>query len=146
MNEVDTALYAIFSATGAGEVGELATGGAHRERAPLGTTFPALIFAPYEPFSEVYHLGKRVGTADTQRIRRLRYIVKAVDQGLDPAAAYAIMARVDAKLHNAALSVSGHNVLLVRREVDQFSLPEDGPGGENYQVIGAIYRVDVQPS
>lgn len=108
-----------------------------RLKAPSGT-FPALIYSSQG--------GPDRSTLGGLRIRDLVYRFRVWDQGFSAQGAKAILARVDALLQDATLSVSGGSVLFLRRRSELPDLTEDGSGGVPYQIVGSEYAVEVIPS
>lgn len=72
------------------------------------------------------------------------WTVRAVSGEAYPKEAAAIDAQVDARLHDAALSITGYGVLRVARESD-VRYQEMG-GNQTLNHAGALYRVELQKS
>lgn len=68
--------------------------------------------------------------------------VRAVSGSAYPKEAAAIDAQIDARLHDAALTVAGYGVLRIHRESTvRFAETE---GNQTIQHVGALYRVELQ--
>ncbi len=72
------------------------------------------------------------------------YQVKAVTSAAYPQTASAIDAQIDARLHGAALTVTGYAPLACEREGD--IAYSELSGNQTFQHIGALYRVTLQKS
>lgn len=83
-------------------------------------------------------------TMDQTRFQNALWQVRAVSGSAYPKEAEAIDAQIDARLHNASLTISGHGLLRCVRESD-VRFPEI-EGNQVIQHVGAMYRVDVYKS
>lgn len=133
MNQVDTALYGVF--TGSTNLAQKVTGCYHGA-APNAVAYPVLVFQEITG-SDSYTLSKRVA-------RELLYQVSVLAEGWSAKAAGEAMDIVDGLLHNAALSVSGYATLYVRRAGSREFVTVEG--GVAYWHESADYRVIVSPT
>jgi hypothetical protein len=67
------------------------------------------------------------------------YMVKAIDRSIWPKGAGDIDTQIDSVMQDASLSITGHALLMCRRESDIY-LTED-QAGIVYQHIGGLYRI-----
>ena len=132
MNEVRAALYETLS--GGASPPTAATGVYHR-RAPQGAEPPYIVF-----FKQA---GTPVHTF-TNPLSSELWTVKAISLGSSSSTAEAIAAEIDAVLHDADLSINGHDHLYLRRESDiDYGEPD---GADQYQHVGGVYRLYTEPS
>lgn len=83
-------------------------------------------------------------TMDAKRFVTATYLVKAVSGSAWQKEADLIDAQIDARLHNASLTVTGYGVLRCVREEDvRYSELE---GDQTIHHVGALYRVDLYNS
>lgn len=68
--------------------------------------------------------------------------VQAVSGSAYPKEAAAIDLQIDARLHDASLSVTGYGVLRIHRETDVRY--QETEGNQTIQHVGALYRVELQ--
>jgi len=73
-----------------------------------------------------------------------RYLVKAVGQGIDGAAAIAAYDRIHVLLQHQALTVTGFHWMDTVRESRVRYVEQDGP--ISWQHVGGVYRVEADPS
>ncbi len=113
------------------------TAGIYEDHAPSTATFPYVVF------------NQQAGTwaqtmGENTRFVDCVYQVKAVTNVAYPQTASAIDAQIDARLHNATLTVTGYAPLACEREADvQFS---ESVGAQVFQHVGALYRISLQKS
>jgi hypothetical protein len=69
------------------------------------------------------------------------WLVKAVDRSSSATAAETIAARVDTVLRDAPITVTGRNLMWLRRDSDVDYLEEDQ--ADAYQHVGGLYRLIV---
>jgi hypothetical protein len=78
------------------------------------------------------------------RLADMVYQVKAVSGSEYPKEASTIDAQIDARLHNAAITVTGFGLLSCTRESDvQYS---EQTADQIFQHVGALYRIELQKS
>lgn len=91
-------------------------------------------------------IGQQSGNWDytlgMTRFQTSLWQVRAVSGSAYPKQAEAIDTQIDARLHDASLSIGGYGLLRVARESD-IRFPEID-GGQTIQNVGALYRIDVQ--
>lgn len=119
--------------------GGTATGSASifEDHAPTSAELPYVIFNQQAATWD-YSMGEH------KRFASVVYQVKGVSGSAWPKEADAIDAQIDARLDNAALSITGYGLLRVVRESDvRFSETE---GEQVFQHVGALYRIDVVKS
>lgn len=80
--------------------------------------------------------------ADRARSQAALWQVRAVSGSAYPKEAEAIDSQIDARLHDASLTIGGYTLLRVGRESD-VRFPET-EGDQIIQNVGALYRVEVQ--
>lgn len=101
---------------------------------------PASAALPYVVFNQ--QAGTWDHTMGSYRLVDVIYQVKAVSGSEYPKEASAIDAQIDARLHGAALSVTGYGLLSCTRESDvQYS---EMTADQIFQHCGALYRVELQ--
>lgn len=131
----DTALYTVLNtdrlSAAAGSLGDLGVTGLFRRRKPAGVSAaePYLIFFE-QADTDVYTLKQRA-------FQRHPYFVECVDRGSSAQRAQNILARVDALLNDAALSISGRTTMYLRRE--QTIERDEEVSGVTYNRVGASY-------
>jgi hypothetical protein len=101
-------------------------------QAPAGASFPLVIFdkssgMPEEAFGDPSALEHDVWT------------VKVIDHNTTADSAEAAAERIKAILNDAALSISGSDLLYIRRQSD-VDYPEV-VNGEFYRHVGSLYRI-----
>ena len=139
MNEISAAIYTQLkagTALCAMLYGGTATGTAdiYEDHARDDRGFPFVILN--------HQSGQWSYALDGARFGSFLYLVKAVSSEPYPRQAQLIDKQIDARLHNAALSISGYHELRVVRESDvRFSEIE---GEQQFWHVGALYRVEVQ--
>lgn len=116
----------------AGSLGTLGVTGTFRRRKPAGVSAaePYLIFFE-QADTDVYTLKQRA-------FQRHPYFIECVDRGSSAQRAQNILARVDALLNDAALSISGRTTMYLRRE--QTIERDEEVSGVTYQRVGASYQ------
>lgn len=134
MDEVRRALYEKLTGTPAVTGLLSAPDQVWHQRAPVDALPPFVVF------------HRQSGTRDwTYRLhtRPQLWLVKAVDRGGSASQAEAIDAAVEAALNDAALTVTGQSLLVLRRGSDvEFDEPD---GGETFHHVGGLYRLVTQP-
>ena len=125
---LDTAVFKILNVA---SVTNEATGGVFNGVAPQGTEPPFVVFQAMSKVDDYFSYTGRGGSAV--------YMVKAIDRSPWPKAAGDIDTQIDSVMQDASLSISGHSLLLCRREEDIY-LVED-LAGIIYQHVGGLYRV-----
>ena len=133
MNPVREALYERLSGDGPLEavVGERI----HHQRVPQGGTFPAVVF------------HKQAGTPQhtfAGGIKNELWVVKAIDKSASASTAEQIAGLIESALHDAPLSIDGHDHLYLRRESD-IDYPEQN-GADLYHHVGGVYRLYTEPA
>ena len=114
----------------------LAPGGVYPNIAPEGTSYPYVVVSAQSPPLDNYTFG---GSAYQSSV----YLIKVVDENLNPAPAEDARARVQAVLQDGSLTISGQTLLMIRRRQQMPELAEVN-SGFIYQVRGALYDVVVQ--
>lgn len=106
---------------------------------------PAKAKSPYLVFTkQTGNPSWTLGTGRGDHLQQERWMVKAVCSGGSASPAEAVADRVDELLHDAPLVLDDARVLYCRR-VSDINYPEtDGP--TVYRHVGAIYRIDTDPS
>ena len=125
---LDTAIYAVLNVA---SVTNEATGGVFNGLAPQGTEPPFVVFQAMSKVDDYFAFTGRGGTAV--------YMVKVIDRSVWPKAAGDIDTQIDSLMQDASLSITGHSLLMCRRESDVY-LVED-QNGVVYQHIGGMYRI-----
>ena len=125
---LDTAVYAVLNVA---TVTNEATGGVFNLLAPANTEPPYVVFQAMSKVDEYWSYTGRGGAAV--------YMIKAIDRSPWPKAAGDIDTQIDSVMQDASLSITGHALLMCRRESD-FYLTEDQEG-VIYQHIGGLYRI-----
>lgn len=121
---------AMFAALNVQTVLGVAPGGVHNSMAPQGTQPPYVIFQAMSK-DDVHCFALRGA--------EMVYMVKAVTKHPWPKGAMDIDTVLDTALEDAALSITGYNHLLCRRQSDIYLTEESG--GEIWQHVGGLYRV-----
>ena len=140
MTPVDSALYTLLSTSTA--LTSLLSGGTadpsvYQWLAPEGTDEPYVVFQTQSP-------SVPVRTLNAIAYENALYTAKGVTRGPSARAAGTIADAIETALSTAALSVTGYNHVLCRREQDiDFIEVADG---QRYTHRGAIYRVQVDPT
>lgn len=132
----DTALMTVLETDrlsgAAGSLGTLGVSGVFRRKKPAGA-------AAAEPYLVFLQLDDRDSYTLKQRaFQRHPYFVECVDRGSSAQRAQNILARVDALLNDAALSISGRTTMYLRRE--QTIERDEEVSGITYQRVGASYQ------
>lgn len=125
--QVDKALIAALNVAA---VLEVAPGGVHNSVAPQGTATPFVVFQA---------MSKEDAHTFNGRFANMVYMVKAVSKNTWPKQAMDVDTLVDTTLEDAALTISGFNQLLCRRQSDIYFTEEHG--GDVWQHIGGLYRI-----
>ena len=128
----DTTLNALLGAAAPGY-----TKAIYHDEAPQGSYFPLVTFSkssgvPTDTFGKPAALDTDI------------WLVKAIDRNNSADTAEAIAARLTALLNDAPLSISGHDLLYLRRESD-VEYPEV-TAGVSYRHCGSLYRLVTEPS
>jgi hypothetical protein len=109
----------------------------YEDHAPDTATFPYVVFNQ-QAGTWAQAMGEHTRFVDCV------YQVKAVSISAWPKEASAIDAQIDARLHNATLTVTGYGVMECARESDiQYT---ELSGNQTFNHIGALYRVTLQKS
>ena len=117
-----------------------------------GGTAGTAIYEDHAPSTAVYPyviFNQQAGTwqqtdGEHTRFADFVYQVKGVSSNAYPKEASAIDAQIDARLHNATLSVTGYGLMQCARESDiQYS---ELSGNQTFQNVGALYRITLQKS
>ena len=122
---------AIFSTLNVASVTNEATGGVFNSVAPQGAEPPFVVFQAMSKVDEYWSYTGRGGAAV--------YMIKAIDRSPWPKAAGDIDTQIDSVMQDASLSITGHALLMCRRE-SVIYLTED-LAGVIYQHIGGLYRI-----
>jgi len=132
----DAALFTLLDtdrqSASSGSLGDLGVTGVFRRKKPAGVSaeHPYIVFLLMADTDD-YTLGGRA-------YQRHPYFIEALDEGSSAVRAQNILARVDALLNDAALSVSGRSTMYLRRE--QTIERDEEVSGTTYQRVGAIYQ------
>tara|TARA_Y100000310_G_scaffold126272_3_gene125052 strand:+ start:9152 stop:9562 length:411 start_codon:yes stop_codon:yes gene_type:complete len=121
---------AIFDVLNVEALHDLAAGGVFNTIAPQGTALP---FVVYQFISKVDTHSFDGRYADSM------YLVKAIADSPWPKPAEDIDTQIDTLMEDAALSITGFNLLYCRRESD-FWFPEDR-SGKTLTHVGGTYRI-----
>lgn len=133
MNALDAAIYTKLSGdTGSGGLMTIVTGVFNRV-APEGQAFPYVVWQTVSGVDN-YTLTKRA---------KSRFVIqlKALDKGDSGKVAGQAMDRIDALLNDAALTVTGFSLLVIRREMNIQSVEVDE--GVEYPVEISHYGVEL---
>ena len=125
---LDTAIYSVLNVEA---VTNEATGGVFNGIAPQGTEPPFVVFQAMSKVDDYFSYTGRGGAAI--------YMIKAIDRSIWPKTAGDIDTQIDSVMQDASLSITGHALLMCRRESDIY-LAED-QAGVVYQHIGGLYRI-----
>jgi hypothetical protein len=125
---LDTAIYSVLNVEA---VTNEATGGVFNGIAPQGTEPPFVVFQAMSKVDDYFSYTGRGGAAI--------YMIKAIDRSIWPKTAGDIDTQIDSVMQDASLSITGHTLLMCRRESDLY-LVED-QAGMVYQHIGGLYRI-----
>ena len=125
---LDTAIYSVLNVEA---VTNEATGGVFNGIAPQGVEPPFVVFQAMSRVDDYFAFTGRGGAAI--------YMVKAIDRSIWPKGAGDIDTQIDSVMQDASLSITGHALLMCRRESDIY-LTED-QAGVVYQHIGGRYRI-----
>ena len=125
---LDTAVYAVLNVEA---VTNEATGGVFNLLAPQGTEPPYVVFQAMSKVDEYWSYTGRGSSAI--------YMIKAIDRNVWPKIAGDIDTQIDSVMQDASLSITGHALLMCRRESDIY-LTED-QNGVIYQHIGGLSRI-----
>ena len=125
---LDTAIYATLNVA---SVTNEATGGVFNGIAPQDIEPPFVVFQAMSKVDDYFAFTGRGGNAV--------YMVKAIDRSIWPKAAGDIDTQIDSVMQDASLSITGHSLLMCRRESDIY-LTEDQQGVV-YQHVGGLYRI-----
>lgn len=121
---------ALLSLLGGGTAGTAI----YEDHAPASAAFPYVVFNE--------QAGTWNKTMGASRFVDCVYQVKAVSSSAYPKEASAIDAAIDARLHDASLSVTGYARLACERESNiQYS---EISGNQTFWHVGALYRVTLQ--
>lgn len=125
---LDTAIYTVLNVE---SVTDEATGGVFNGLAPQGTEPPFVVFQAMSKVDDYFAYTGRGGTAV--------YMIKVIDRSVWPKTAGDIDTQIDSVMQDASLSITGHTLLMCRRESDIY-LVEDQQGVV-YQHVGGLYRI-----
>jgi len=125
---LDTAIYSVLNVEA---VTNEATGGVFNGIAPQGTEPPFVVFQAMSKVDDYFAFTGRGGAAI--------YMVKAIDRSIWPKGAGDIDTQIDGVMQDASLSITGHALLMCRRESDIY-LAED-QAGVVFQHVGGLYRI-----
>ena len=125
---LDTAIYDTLNVEA---VPNEATGGVFNGIAPQDTEPPFVVFQAMSKTDDYFAFTGRGGSAV--------YMVKVIDRNIWPKAAGDIDTQIDSVMQDASLSITGHALLMCRRESDIY-LVEDQQGVV-YQHVGGMYRI-----
>ena len=125
---LDTAIYSILNVEA---VTNEAIGGVFNGIAPQGIEPPFVIFQAMSKIDDYFAFTGRGGSTI--------YMIKAIDRSIWPKTAGDIDTQIDSVMQDASLSITGHALLMCRRESDIY-LTED-QAGIVYQHIGGLYRI-----
>jgi hypothetical protein len=125
---LDTAIYSILNVEA---VTNEAIGGVFNGIAPQGIEPPFVIFQAMSKIDDYFAFTGRGGSTI--------YMIKAIDRSIWPKTAGDIDTQIDSVMQDASLSITGHTLLMCRRESDLY-LVED-QAGMVYQHIGGLYRI-----
>lgn len=134
MIALDTAIRTkLVADNGVGGVNTLTSGRIYRHVAPQSAASPFVVFQQMSAVDEY--------TWTLRDHRRILYQIKAVSDGLDPAAAGVIAKRIDTILTDGSLTISGGTLLYLRRTADVEYTELDGD--RYFQHLGAIFDLMV---
>ena len=122
---------AVFDVLNIESITNEATGGVFNGVAPQGIDPPIVVFQAMSKVDDYFAYTGRGGAAV--------YMVKAISRSPWPKEAGDIDTQIDSAMQDASLSITGHSLLMCRRESDIY-LVED-QGGVIYQHIGGLYRI-----
>ena len=122
---------AIFDKLNIAAVTNEALGGVFNLMAPESTSAPFVVFQAMSKVDDYFSYTGRGGTA--------LYMIKAIDESRWPKTAADIDTQIDSAMQEASLSITGHALLMCRRESD-FYLVED-LNGKIFQHVGGMYRI-----
>ena len=125
---LDTAIYSVLNVEA---VTNEVTGGVFNGIAPQGTEPPFVVFQAMSKVDDYFAFTGRGGAAI--------YMVKAIDRSIWPKGAGDIDTQIDGVMQDASLSITGHALLMCRRESDIY-LAED-QAGVVFQHVGGLYRI-----
>ena len=125
---LDSAVYTVLNVE---SVVNEATGGVFNVLAPQGTAPPYVIFQAMSKTDDYFAFTGRGGSAV--------YMVKVIDRSPWPKAASDIDTQIDSVMQDASLSITGHALLMCRREEDFYLVEEQD--GFIYQQVGGLYRI-----
>ena len=125
---LDTAIYSVLNVEA---VTNEATGGVFNGIAPQGVEPPFVVFQAMSRVDDYFAFTGRGGAAI--------YMVKAIDRSIWPKGAGDIDTQIDSVMQDASLSITGHALLMCRRESDIY-LAED-QAGVVFQHVGGLYRI-----
>ncbi len=117
------------------------TAGVFEDHAGQAAALPYVIF--HEQAGNWDQTMREPGGSATRFYSGL-WSVRAVSGSAYPKEAAAIDAQIDARLHDAALTVTGFGLLRVARE-STLRYPET-EGNQTFQHVGALYRVELYKS
>ena len=104
----------------------------YHQQAPENAAYPFVIFSKSSGVpTDTFHTP---GAFETDV-----WLVKAIDRNASADGAEAIAARLTVLLNDAALSISGRTLMMLRRQSD-VEYPEI-TDGESYKHCGALYRL-----
>ena len=142
MNALDSAMYSTLTASTA--ITALTSGGTanpsvYHFLAPEGADPPYVIYQTQAPSVPFRTHGYPIVYED------VTITVKAVTEGHSALAAGTIASNIAALLNGSVLSITGHTVLMLRREMD-VDFYEVLPGGQRYHHRGGQYRIWAAPA
>ena len=105
----------------------------YREELPPTGALPAVLYAKQDPSGPLWDLTGAWGA-------EAHYVIRAVTQGHSALSAGSIDAALEARLSDAAFTVTGGSVAYCRRMAD-VDYPEPGPGGIRYNHRGGLFRL-----
>ena len=123
---------AIFNTLNVASVVNEATGGVFNSLAPQGTTPPFVVFQAMSKVDDYWSFSSGRGGSAV-------YMVKAISRSPWPKEAGDIDTQIDSVMQDASLSITGHSLIMCRRESDLY-LVED-QGGTIFNHIGGLYRI-----
>jgi hypothetical protein len=104
----------------------------YHQQAPENAAYPFVVFSKSSGVpTDTFHLP---GAFETDV-----WLVKAVDRSMSGDTAEAIADRIKVLLNDAALSISGRTLMMLRRQSD-VEYPEI-TDGESYKHVGSLFRV-----
>jgi hypothetical protein len=142
MNALDSAMYSTLAASTA--ITALTNGGTaspsvYHFLAPEGADPPYVIYQTQAPSVPFRTHGYPIVYED------VTMTVKAVTEGHSALQAGTIASNIAALLNGSVLSITGHTVLMLRREMD-VDYYEVLPGGQRYHHRGGQYRIWAAPA